>query len=303
MSTPHRTANPLPDAPLLHSASPWRFSVASLRGVHSRVNQDSYACRSPDFFMVADGVGGGALGEVASAMLVSQLGQLQAPVADRVQQALKEADQAIALRLQQEGQGPGAAVCAAVWLIDAKTSSWLAMTVGDCKVMVAARQGDIWQLRWASSNQSYAQCGLPPPEGIDPASPANMVGCGMAFPALMEPITLQPGERLLLCSDGFYNAFSDDALCALLGEATVPLAPQMAQNWAEQAQQQGAHDDVTVLVVERALRSADIPPEHSLWARRSTRVGLFAIALLAVLLLAVGALAGLASALALWAGR
>ena len=299
MSTPHRTANPLPDAPMRHSASPWRFSVASLRGIHSRVNQDSYACRSPDFFMVADGVGGGALGEVASAMLVNQLGQLQAPDADRVQLALKEADQAIAQRLQQEGQGPGAAVCAAVWLIDAQTSSWLAMTVGDCKVMVAAREGNAWQLRWSSPNQSYAQCGLPPPEGVDPASPANMVGCGMAFPALIEPITLQPGERLLLCSDGFYNAFSDAALCALLGDATVPLAPQMAQHWAEQAQQQGAHDDVTVLVVERALKGAEPSPAHSLWARRSTRVGALAIALLVV-----GALAGvLASALALWAGR
>ena len=299
MSTPHRIANPLPDAPMLHSASPWRFSAASLRGVHSQVNQDSYACRSPDFFMVADGVGGGAFGEVASAMLVSQLSQLQVPDAHRVQHALKEADQAIAQRLQQEGQGPGAAVCAAVWLTDASTSSWLAMTVGDCKVMVAARKGDAWQLRWSSPNQSYAQCGLPPPEGVDPASPANMVGCGMAFPALIEPITLQPGERLLLCSDGFYNAFSDAALCALLGEATVPLAPQMAQHWAEQAQQQGAHDDVTVLVVERAAPGADAPSAHSLWPGRGTRVGVFAFALVVV-----GAVAGvLASALAVWTGR
>jgi protein phosphatase len=282
-----------------HSASPWRFSVASLRGIHSRVNQDSYACRSPDFFMVADGVGGGALGEVASAMLVNQLGQLQEPDADRIQQALIEADQAIAQRLQQEGHGPGAAVCAAVWLIDAKTSSWLAMTVGDCKVMVAARHGNFWQLRWSSLNQSYAQCGLPPPEGIDPASPANMVGCGVAFPALIEPITLQPGERLLMCSDGFYNAFSEAALCDLLGEETAPLAPQMAQHWAEQAQQRGAHDDVTVLAVEHALKSADALPEHSPWTRRSTRVGVFAIELLVF-----GALAGvLALAFALWTVR
>jgi PPM family protein phosphatase len=299
LSTPHRTTIPLPDAPMLHLASPWRFSAASLRGVHARVNQDSYACRSPDFFMVADGVGGGALGEVASAMLVNQLGQLEAPDAGRVQQALTEADQAIAQRLQQEGQGPGAAVCAAVWLIDAQTSNWLAMTVGDCKIMLAARVGDAWQLRWSSPNQSYAQCGLPPPEGIDPASPANMVGCGMAFPALIEPITLLPGERLLLCSDGFYNAFSDAALCALVGQSTGPLAPQTAQHWAEQAQQQGANDDVTVLVVERALNDTDTPPVDSLWARRSNRVGVFAIGLLAV-----GALAGvLAAALALWTAR
>lgn len=299
MTTPHRTASPLPDAPALHLASPWLFSAASLRGVHSRVNQDSYACRSPDFFMVADGVGGGALGEVASAMLVNQMGQLQAPDADRVQQALREADQAIAQRLLQEGQGPGAAVCAAVWLIDGPTSTWLAMAVGDCKVMVAARVGDAWQLRWSSPNQSYAQCGLPPPEGVDAASPANMVGCGMAFPALIEPITLQPGERLLLCSDGFYTAFSDAALCTLLDEAAVPLAPDVAQHWAERAQQQGAHDDVTVLVVESATQAKVAPAGRSVGPRP-----IFRSVVLAIALAVLGALAGLgATDLGFWMGR
>lgn len=249
--------------------------------------------------MVADGVGGGALGEVASAMLVHQMGQLQAPDADRVQQALREADQAIAQRLLQEGQGPGAAVCSAVWLIDASTSTWLAMTVGDCKVMVMAHAGEAWQLRWSSPNQSYAQCGLPPPEGVDAASPANMVGCGMAFPALMETITLQPGERLVLCSDGFYNTFSDAALCTLLDETAVPLAPEVAQHWAERAQKLGALDDVTVLVVEPAMQAAGATVGHSLGPRPVVRT-----VVLAISLALLAALAGLgATALGFWTGR
>ena len=253
--------------------------------------------------MVADGVGGGALGEVASAMLVNQMGQLQAPDADRVQQALRESDQAIAQRLLQEGQGPGAAVCAAAWLIDASTSTWLVMTVGDCKVMVMSHAGEAWQLRWSSPNQSYAQCGLPPPEGVDAASPANMVGCGMAFPALMENITLQPGERLVLCSDGFYTAFSDAALCKLLDEAAVPLASEVAQHWAERAQQQGAHDDVTVLVVETASQSADAPAGHSVERSLGPRPVVRAVVLV-IALAVLGALAGLgATALGFWTGR
>jgi hypothetical protein len=81
--------------------------VGSLAGLHSQFNQDSHACRAPDFFSVADGVGGGCLGEVASAMLV------RAPRPKQVAQVLVAADEAIAQRIAQEGSGPGAAVCAA----------------------------------------------------------------------------------------------------------------------------------------------------------------------------------------------
>ena len=240
------------------------FSSASLNGLQTTLNQDCYACRSPYFFAVADGVGGGALGEVASAILVRRLGDLQAPHPDAVAQALKDADQDISQRMVQEGQGPGATVGAAVWLIDAKTSTWLAMTVGDCKVMVAARSGLTWRIRWESLNQSYAHCGLTPPLGVSVDSPANMVGCGMPLPALMQPITLAQGERIILCSDGFYTAFNDAQLQELLNQTPQPLSMSSAQIWCEKAQQLGALDDVTVVLVEQAL-----PPtvaSSGLWA-------------------------------------
>jgi len=240
------------------------FSSASLNGLQTTLNQDCYACRSPYFFAVADGVGGGALGEVASAILVRRLGDLQAPHPDAVAQALKDADQDISQRMEQEGQGPGATVGAAVWLIDAKTSTWLAMTVGDCKVMVAARNGLTWRIRWESPNQSYAHCGLTPPLGVSVDSPANMVGCGMPLPALMQQITLAEGERIILCSDGFYTAFNDAQLQELLNQTPQPLSMSSAQIWCEQAQQLGALDDVTVVLVEQAL--APTVASSGLWA-------------------------------------
>ena len=251
MSTPHRSEHPRQDLGDDLPQARFCFSSASLSGFHTTRNQDCYACHPPYFFAVADGVGGGALGEVASAILVRRLGELQAPHPDAVAQALKDADQEISQRLEQEGQGLGAAVGAAVWLTDAKTSTWLAMSVGDCKVMVATRGGLAWRIRWASPNQSYAHCGLTPPSGVSVDSPANMIGCGMPLPALMHPITLAQGERIILCSDGFYTAFNDAQLQELLTQTPQPLSMSSAQIWCEQAQQRGALDDVTVVLVEQ----------------------------------------------------
>lgn len=250
MITPHRSHDALLNAMPAPAQQCCRFSAASLTGTHAALNQDSYACRVPDFYAVADGVGGGALGEVASAILVRQLGQLRAPQPDDVALVLKAADEAIAQRMLQEGQGPGAAVCAAVWRVDTKTSNWLAMTVGDCKVMVAGRVGSGWRIRWASPGQSYAHCGLTPPPGVSKESPANMVGCGMPLPALYFPLTLADGERLVLSSDGFHNAFSDEDLQALLNQTPFPLGHSSAQAWCQKAQELGSVDDATVIVLE-----------------------------------------------------
>lgn len=251
MITPHRSQLAQQDLGDGLQKDRFCFSSASLIGFHTAINQDCYACCPPSFFAVADGVGGGALGEVASAILVRRLEELQAPHPDTVAQALKDADQEISQRMEQEGQGPGAAVGAAVWLTDAKTSTWLAMIVGDCKVMVATRSGVAWRIRWASPNQSYAYCGLAPPSGVSVDSPANMVGCGMPLPALMHPITLAQGERIILCSDGFYTAFNNAQLQELLTQTPQPLSMSSAQMWCEQAQQRGAVDDVTVVLVEQ----------------------------------------------------
>ena len=49
------------------------FSVCSFTGVGHTINQDSHAFRDGRAYVVADGVGGGAWGEIASASLCSQL--------------------------------------------------------------------------------------------------------------------------------------------------------------------------------------------------------------------------------------
>lgn len=249
--TPYRiTDDDARTVPAVRPAGGTRFSVGSLAGSHSRVNQDSHACRAPDFFAVADGVGGGSLGEVASAMLVRQLSSLHAPQPEQIAQVLQAADQAIAQRIAQQGQGPGAAVCAAVWSLDATASNWLALTVGDCQVTVLARGDAGWEARWTSALQTYAAAGLQPPTGVPPDAPANMVGCGMALPAQFDVLRLAPGERILLCSDGFHQTMHGHAWPYEWRHSPSPLPEDTAGRWCQEAQLAGARDDVTVILVE-----------------------------------------------------
>jgi serine/threonine protein phosphatase PrpC len=159
-------------------------------------------------------------------------------------------DKAISDRLIREGHGPGAAVCAAVWREKREKDGWLVMTVGDCKVMLASFRNSTWRIRWNSPIQSYANVGLTPPEGVSHDSPANMVGCGMHLPAEFHALKTHPGEILILCSDGFDSACKEVDLLGLLNKTTFPLNKNIASVWCEQAKLLGAHDDITVVLVQ-----------------------------------------------------
>ena len=72
--TPHREDLVTPKALLItkHNAN-FHFSVCSITGVGHGINQDSHAFRDGCAYVLADGVGGGAWGEIASASLCNQL--------------------------------------------------------------------------------------------------------------------------------------------------------------------------------------------------------------------------------------
>src|SRR5689334_19998034 len=114
-------------------------AVASSRGSRRRVNEDCHSAldRNCALFVVADGVGGGALAAHASRHLVASLhGVLEDARIDAqtVRRALLDADRTIDASIARASDAAGAATVALCAATDASLSRWLVAWVGDCRV-------------------------------------------------------------------------------------------------------------------------------------------------------------------------
>lgn len=250
--TPHRTDLTSSQALPAELRNPsLSFSVCSFTGEGHTINQDSHAFRDGRAYVVADGVGGGAWGEIASASLCSQLVLLDQVNERLVDLAFAKADVLIANKLQELGSGPGAAVGMGLWPYANASQEWLVSWVGDCRMLHLQQDSGQWKNKWLSKDQSYLNLKLNPPAGVAVDSPANMVGCGMGFPVSHHRFQWSEGERVILASDGFWGAVDLSVLDLELSHGLYSFSADMAQKLCQLAQSSGSHDDITVMVIER----------------------------------------------------
>lgn len=82
---------------------------------------------------------------------------------------------------------------------------------------------------------------------------------GMLAPHFAVSVRLQPGDRVLLCSDGLTGCLSDARLAAALG-AELPLE-QLGRRLVQQALDAGERDNITVVLVEVTALDAETLPD------------------------------------------
>ncbi len=219
-----------------------RASMSTLTGTDHPINQD-YLLHLPGRMSgVADGVGGGAHGEVASRMLLQLLSE---------QSSLAQIDEAIQNTLAALGHGPGASVFASVQPVSS-SGDWQALWVGDCQITHFEKTAKGWRMAWQSQAQTYRHTHENMPAGVDPDAPSNMVGCGLNFPAGQHRFRPGGEDRIVIASDGFHKVFSSDEQIALIAQAASPLNMEVAQTWCELARRRGSRDDISVLILELA---------------------------------------------------
>ena len=228
-----------------------RASLGTLTGVAHAINQDTITHHPGHFSGVADGVGGGAHGEVASRVLMQQLSSGLPNNAVNAQAGLATIDRHIAQVLNELGDGPGASVFAAAWPLDTP-QHWQVLWVGDCQVTHYQCAAERWQLAWQSQAQTYQAHQLTPPAGVAPDSPANMVGCGMSLAPGWHRMTVSATDRIVIASDGFHKAFTPSETLKLFDEVKAPLPLETAQQWCHLARQRGSQDDISVVILEIA---------------------------------------------------
>lgn len=248
----------VPETPIAagkHSATwPWwrggfEFVSSSCLGLHHDENEDHARIgnRPVPWLIVADGVGGGALGAVASRLLVERFEAYAAKgkvTPETFSSWLSETDQIIAAELAERGQGAGASTFAAAVAETRSGTAWTILWVGDCRAYLY-RGGD--HLEQLTTDQTYAAMGETPPSHAGTDDPARMVGCGAIAHHGWRQATMRPGDTLFLCSDGVHRFVDANRMASAL-HATGGLN-QVCRNILAEVSAALGYDDATIVAI------------------------------------------------------
>ncbi len=255
--------------------------------VHSD-NEDAVGTDpSRGLWLVADGMGGHASGEVASAIVRdTMIGATELSLTDAViaaHRAVAAAAEADAGRYRGMGStvvalAIKAGECEVVWVGDSRAYLWRRGTIRR-----VSRDHSFVELLRESSGITEAEIRVHPNRNLV----TQTLGHGSPTPASVR-VELRARDWLLLCSDGLNDELDDDEIADLLRRAREP--DDAVSQLVEAALAKGGRDNVTVLIV--AVSDDDLPNRwRRLWRRAYTQVwfpavlGVMAAILLGSLLL------------------
>jgi serine/threonine protein phosphatase PrpC len=224
-------------------------------------NEDSHL-RGRTVFAVADGLGGHQGGEVASAMAVEPLAALDGrafadarEAAEALAEAIREANLAILRRARSDPElwGMGTTVTAAAVAGDRVLQL---AHVGDSRAYLLRADASLRQLTTdhtvvqeavARGLLTRQQAAVHPQRGVV----TRAVGLDPQVPVdLPEPLELEPGDQVLLCTDGLTEVVDDDRIAAVL--AAQADGDDACRALIAAANQGGGPDNVTVVLLRAA---------------------------------------------------
>jgi len=227
-------------------------------------NEDAWtAAELPNgfsLFVVSDGVGGHAGGETASRIVVETLPLLLEEYAGRaasipaLQRVLKRSLIQLSRVVEQQARDiPGLGGLAAT-VVCCLTDGWQALVghMGDSRCYLL-RQG---RLELQTRDHTVARMLLDIGEITHKefrrhpgqARLTQAVGMGQEPMPEVQALDLEPGDWLLLCSDGLHGQVEDEDIAGLL---TPPAPPEeLCDRLVQAALEAGGGDNITALLVE-----------------------------------------------------
>jgi protein phosphatase len=234
------------------------WGSASDVGRFRAANEDSFWA-SEGVFAVADGMGGHAAGEVASALAISEFGELadmSARHTDDIRELIGRANEKIvdAGSRRPDQFGMATTLTGICFVSEDGSDQWAVFNVGDSRVYRFA-DGSLSQLTSDHSEvQEMVAAGKISPEEASSYPRRNVVtrwlGSETRPHADVWIFPWAPGERFLVCSDGLTNELQDAEIAQILHDLTDPQAA--AEELIRRANDAGGHDNTTVIVVDLA---------------------------------------------------
>jgi serine/threonine protein phosphatase PrpC len=227
-----------------------------------QVNEDAYLDLSArGLWVVADGMGGHAAGDVASQMLVGKLGGVEShdklsEFVDDVEDRVLEVNRRLYEMSHQDD--PPRVVGSTLAALLIHDSYAICMWAGDSRVY-RLRRGALHQMtRDHSEIEELIKKGE-----LDEASALDHPAANVVTRAVggLEHLyvdlrlrTVRDGDRFLLCSDGLFKDLSEEEIGQLVSEGSCVEA---CDALIETVLSREAADNVTVIVIEFTETSAD----------------------------------------------
>jgi serine/threonine protein phosphatase PrpC len=214
-------------------------------------------------FIVADGMGGYAHGQEASRLSVQMMidrmlpelsGNSELHEADFRQlliDGVQAANQAIHQRNKEHRTEMGTTITAA--LVVGLTA--FVANVGDSRTYLYRESEGLRKITQDHSVVAYlVEAGIIKPDDIYTHPQRNRIYRSLGSKSMIQVDTfieqLQPGDTLLLCSDGLWEMVRDPGILQILRHGTDP--SQMGQALSEAALEGGGSDNISVIVVQVA---------------------------------------------------
>lgn len=253
-------------------ALPLSWAVRTDAGLRRSSNEDSHSAR-PDIglFLVADGMGGHAAGEVASRVVVESVAAFIQETAgadinqtwpfpfepalsleaNRLKAAFRIANRKLALAIADSTDLRGMATTASAILNGPKHAC--VAHIGDSRVYVL-RAGELTQITddhsWV---EEQVRAGTLTPAAARQHPWRNVVTRALSGgddPEIdVVEIRPAPGERYLLCSDGLFGVVDDPLLAEILGDRSLSL-DDICGRLIDAANAAGGPDNITAMVVQ-----------------------------------------------------
>lgn len=219
-------------------------------------NEDSVSlleCNRSTLAVVADGLGGHSNGEVASRQAVSSLNRMlqgKQPDEDELFEAIQQASRDI--YAMQNPAMPMRTTVSALWVGEYGA---VAGHVGDSRIYQFRDGRIVYQSMDHSVAQMAVLVGELQPDEIRTSKDRNklirVLGDAQPPKPDIRVLSTQPGDRFLLCSDGFWEAVTEaDMLQAMANSTTAQQWLSLMQQKVEDAAKvnQDNHTAVAILV-------------------------------------------------------
>ena len=256
------------------------FCAVSDAGRARSNNEDRYRADSRlGFFIVVDGVGGQAAGEVASECVAGAIHTFieetfedkaktwpfgidpsLSTAGNRLRVGTLIANHAIEHRIANDEELQGMAATMAAVLIDQSRAA--VANVGDCRTYLL--RGSV--LKQMTTDHSLVaeqvRLGLLDPRAARTHPMRNIVTRALSgeHPLAIDVVEfdIQPDDTLLLCSDGLNSMVEDETIRQCLLD-TLPDTTKSCRRLVQAANEAGGQDNITVLVVRSPALAADLP--------------------------------------------